>query len=101
MKKALSTFIVLTLILTFFTACGSNSKNTTSDAKEKTTVLKVVASPVPHAEILNLIKPTLKKEGVDLQIIESTDYVTPNQSLYDKQVDANFFQHKPYLDEFN
>ena len=62
--------------------------------------LKVGATPVPHAEILELIKPDLKKEGVDLKIVEFTDYVTPNLALSDKEIDANFFQHKPYLDKF-
>ena len=63
--------------------------------------LKVGATPVPHAEILNLIKPELKKEGVDLKVVEFTDYVTPNLALSDKEIDANFFQHKPYLDKFS
>ena len=62
--------------------------------------LKVGATPVPHAEILELIKPDLKKQGVDLKIVEFTDYVTPNLALSDKEIDANFFQHKPYLDKF-
>ena len=62
--------------------------------------LKVGATPVPHAEILELIKPDLKKQGVELKIVEFTDYVTPNLALSDKEIDANFFQHKPYLDKF-
>ena len=63
--------------------------------------LIVAATPIPHAEILELIKPTLAKEGVDLQIKVFTDYVQPNLQLADKQLDANFFQHQPYLDTFN
>ena len=63
--------------------------------------LKVGATPVPHAEILELIKPDLKKQGVELKIVEFTDYVTPNLALSDKEIDANFFQHKPYLDKFS
>lgn len=62
--------------------------------------LKVGASPVPHSEILNLVKDDLKKEGVDLKVIEMSDYVTPNLALDDEEIDANFFQHKPYLDKF-
>lgn len=62
--------------------------------------LKVGATPVPHAELLNLVKADLKKEGVDLKIVEFTDYVTPNLALSDKEIDVNFFQHKPYLDKF-
>lgn len=66
-----------------------------------TTTLKVGASPVPHAEILNLVKGDLKNEGVNLEIIELTDYVTPNLMLADKEIDANFFQHSPYLKTFS
>lgn len=62
--------------------------------------LKVGASPVPHAELLELVKGDLKANGVDLKIIEMTDYVTPNLALADGELDANFFQHKPYLDKF-
>ncbi len=63
--------------------------------------LTVAATAVPHAEILNLIKPTLAKEGVDLKIKVFTDYVQPNVQVAEKRLDANFFQHQPYLDEFN
>ncbi|SDV51529.1 MetQ/NlpA family ABC transporter substrate-binding protein [Chitinasiproducens palmae] len=63
--------------------------------------LKIGASAVPHAEILNFVKPKLASEGVTLQIVEFSDYVQPNAALADKQLDANFFQHKPYLDSFN
>ena len=63
--------------------------------------LSIAATPVPHAEILEHIKPALKDEGVDLDIKVFTDYVQPNQQVADGQIDANFFQHKPYLDSFN
>ncbi len=64
------------------------------------TTLKVGATPVPHAEILNVVKDRLAKEGVDLKIVDFTDYVTPNLALADGELEANFFQHKPYLDKF-
>ncbi|PAF54445.1 methionine ABC transporter substrate-binding protein [Helicobacter sp. 13S00482-2] len=64
-------------------------------------VLKVGATPVPHAQILNFIVPMLKKEGVDLKIIQFTDYVTPNLALADKSIDADFMQHEPYLKKMN
>ena len=64
-------------------------------------VLKVGATAVPHAELLNFVKPKLKAEGVDLQVREFSDYVQPNMAVQDKQLDANFFQHQPYLDSFN
>ncbi|MBP8202571.1 MAG: methionine ABC transporter substrate-binding protein, partial [Pseudomonas sp.] len=63
--------------------------------------LTVAATPVPHAEILNFLKPALEKEGVTLKVKEFTDYVQPNVQVAEKRLDANFFQHQPYLDEFN
>ena len=63
--------------------------------------LTVAASAVPHAEILEFVKPTLAKEGVDLKIKVFTDYVQPNVQVAEKRMDANFSQHQPYLDEFN
>jgi len=71
--------------------------------KEETSELtiRVGATPVPHAELLELIKDDLKEEGIVLEIVEFTDYVTPNIALSDGDIDANFFQHVPYLDEFS
>ena len=64
-------------------------------------VLKVGATPVPHAEILEFVQDDLAEIGIELEIIEFTDYVTPNLSLDDGSIDANYFQHIPYLDQFN
>jgi len=63
--------------------------------------LNVAATPVPHAEILEFVKPVLAKEGVELKVRVFTDYVQPNLQVQQKNLDANFFQHQPYLDEFN
>ncbi|MGG4776165.1 ABC transporter substrate-binding protein [Alcaligenaceae bacterium 429] len=63
--------------------------------------LSVAATPVPHAELLEFVAPQLAKEGVELDIKVFTDYVQPNQQVWDGAIDANFFQHKPYLDTFN
>lgn len=63
--------------------------------------LKIGASPVPHADILKVVQPELAKKGIDLKIIEFSDYVQPNLALSDKDLDANFFQHLPYLDAFS
>ncbi|ANI17589.1 methionine ABC transporter substrate-binding protein [Pseudomonas citronellolis] len=82
------------LLITALAAAFSASVN----ANEK---LVVAATPVPHAEILELIKPTLAKEGVDLEIKVFTDYVQPNVQVAEKRLDANYFQTKPYLDNFN
>ncbi|MGK0256196.1 MAG: D-methionine transport system substrate-binding protein [Arcobacteraceae bacterium] len=78
-----------------FVAC------TDKETVEKKTTIKVGATPVPHAEILEFAKPLLKAKGYDLQIVEFTDYVTPNIAVDEGELDANFFQHLPYLKEFN
>lgn len=84
------------------TACGSSQKQAASSAAPtKAVTLKVGASPVPHAEILNAVKDNLQKEGITLDVVEFTDYVQPNLALNDKELDANYFQHKPYMDQFN
>ncbi|MBD8615748.1 MetQ/NlpA family ABC transporter substrate-binding protein [Pseudomonas putida] len=63
--------------------------------------LSVAATAVPHAEILEFVKPQLAEQGVDLNIKVFTDYIQPNAQVAQKAMDANFFQHQPYLDEFN
>ncbi|WP_406306042.1 MetQ/NlpA family ABC transporter substrate-binding protein [Streptomyces sp. NBC_00885] len=88
------------------TACGTASDpaaRADSGAKaDKSTALVVAASPTPHADILNYVKDNLaKKAGLNLEVKEFTDYVLPNTATESGQVDANFFQHKPYLDDFN
>ena len=63
--------------------------------------LSVAATPVPHAELLEFVKPALAEQGVELDVKVFTDYVQPNIQVDQKRLDANFFQHQPYLDEFN
>ncbi|WP_089103188.1 MetQ/NlpA family ABC transporter substrate-binding protein [Streptomyces hyaluromycini] len=88
--------------LTFgLTACGSD-KDSASGSSDYSGPLVVAASPTPHAEILDYIKDNLaKKAGLDLEVKEFTDYITPNTATEDGSVDANYFQNKPYLDDFN
>ncbi|PYY89603.1 methionine ABC transporter substrate-binding protein [Pseudomonas sp. TKO26] len=81
-----------------FTALAAALSAGIAQAAEK---LVVAATPVPHAEILELIKPTLAKEGVDLEIKVFTDYVQPNVQVDQKRLDANYFQTLPYLNNFN
>lgn len=100
MKKIIALLATLCLATLLIAGCGGSDKKAAPAGADKKVTLKVGATPVPHAEILNLIKPTLAKEGVDLQVIEFTDYVKPNLSLNDKELDANFFQHIPYLEKF-
>ncbi|TBU74045.1 methionine ABC transporter substrate-binding protein [Pseudomonas daroniae] len=83
---------------TLLLAALASVLSTTAFAAEK---LSVAATPVPHAEILELIKPKLAEQGIDLQIKVFTDYVQPNLQVEQKQLDANYFQTKPYLDGFN
>ncbi|NBM19801.1 MetQ/NlpA family ABC transporter substrate-binding protein [Streptomyces sp. GC420] len=82
-------------------ACGSDSGSGSAGARADG-ALVVAASPVPHAEILDYVKDNLAKEaGLDLEVKEFTDYVTPNTATQDGAVDANYFQNQPYLDDFN
>ena len=87
MKKSFKTLLAAAFILVGATALAGE--------------LKVGATPVPHAELLNLVKEDLKTEGVDLKVVEFTDYVTPNLALAEGEIDANFFQHFPYLEKFS
>ncbi len=81
--------------------CGTDSNTSTRESKNGEIVLKVGATPVPHSEILEKAKTILAKENIDLKIVEFNDYVQPNLALSDKELDANFFQHAPYLEKFN
>lgn len=95
MKKLLTLILALTTLA--LVGCGGSADN--ADAKSEK-VVKVGASPVPHAEILEIVKPELAKEGIKLEIVEFNDYVQPNLATNDKEIDANFFQHEPYLKNF-
>jgi len=96
-------FAALTLAATLLiTGCGGGDQpaQKTDDKAAKEVTLKIGATPVPHAEILEQIKPDLKEKGITLEVIEFNDYVQPNIALNDKELDANFFQHEPYLNDF-
>ena len=114
MKKVLAIVLAALLIVAALAGCAAKSENadtvadstTTDTAAAETTdgkleVLKVGASSTPHAEILEQVRDTLAAEGYDLQIVVYDDYVLPNQSLADGSLDANYFQHTPYLNSFN
>ena len=97
MKKLLA--LVLAVTAFALAGCGGSADKPADNAKAEK-VVKVGASPVPHAEILEAIRPELEKEGVKLEIVEFNDYVQPNIATNDKEIDANFFQHEPYLKNF-
>lgn len=115
-KKTIATVALAALTLGAFslTGCSSNAAGdtasdteateadtTTEAAGDEDKVIKVGASVTPHAEILEHVKQTLADEGYTLEIVEYNDYVLPNTALEDGDLDANFFQHQPYLDNFN
>ena len=95
MKKLLTLVLALTTLA--LVGCGGSADNAGAKSEK---VVKVGASPVPHAEILEIVKPELAKEGIKLEIVEFNDYVQPNLATNDKEIDANFFQHEPYLKNF-
>ena len=104
-KKFLSLILVLALSASL-TACGSSDTTEKTDGTDtgdtaETVTLKVAASPTPHAEILEQVKPILAEQGIDLVITEYGDYVVPNTAVDEGDEDANYFQHTPYLEQFN
>ncbi|MBE6081925.1 MULTISPECIES: MetQ/NlpA family ABC transporter substrate-binding protein [Tissierellales] len=90
--KKFSLILIAILIFTLLTGCGKK--------ESAENVIKIGVSPEPHKAIVDLIKDDLEKEGIKLEVIEFTDYVKPNTALADKEIDANFFQHLPYMNEF-
>lgn len=93
MKKILSILLISILAISLLVGCTPK----VSESDE----IKIGVSPDPHAKLISLIKDDLEKEGVKVTLIEFTDYVQPNLAVDDKQLDANFFQHLPYLEDFN
>ena len=114
MKRRIATLALSALLILGLTACGGNSGGSGdtgnagnagtsggSDASGETVTIKVGATPAPHAAILEVAKEILAGEGYELEIVEYDDYVLPNESLEDGSLDANYFQHITYMNEFN
>lgn len=105
MKRLTSIFLTLVLALGLLAGCGQSSTSegdsTQAAAEEETKVIKVGASPSPHAEILRKAAEVLKDQGYELDIVEYSDYVQPNVALANGDLDANYFQHLPYLEDYN
>lgn len=95
--KLMKKLAVSLLAVVLLAGCGSNGGDD-KDTNDKNLVIG--ASTTPHAEIINHIKPVLEKEGYSVTVKEFTDYVKPNTALVDGDLDANFFQHKPYMDDW-
>ncbi len=122
-KKVLSGILASVLAVSVLAGCGSKTEDNsqaaadnsttpateeaeTTEAADTTTVeskgtIKVAASATPHAEILAAAKPILAEQGWDLEVTEFDDYVLPNEVVESGEMDANYFQHVPYLDSFN
>ncbi|RLU85006.1 metal ABC transporter substrate-binding protein [Streptomyces griseocarneus] len=106
LTTALAAAAALTVGLSACSAPSDTSSSSSSEKKGKDAdpdaQLVVAASPTPHGDILNFVRDNLaKKAGLNLKVREFTDYVLPNTATQNGEVDANFFQHKPYLDDFN
>ncbi|SHH13586.1 MetQ/NlpA family ABC transporter substrate-binding protein [Clostridium grantii] len=103
MKKlslVLTTLMVTASVLVGCSTVNNIDSSSTEQSNNELKKIVVGATPVPHVEILNVVKPILQEKGYELEIKEFTDYVTPNIALNDKELDANFFQHVPYMEEF-
>jgi len=114
MKKKLLALALAFGLTASLAACGSSAPAASGSAGSasasgsaaaskpaETVTLRVAASPTPHAEILNAVKGILAEQGIDLQVTEYDDYVVPNTAVEEGDEDANYFQHLPYLDNFN
>lgn len=100
MKKIVSVALVAALSVGLLAGCGGNKKaEQNADTEDK--VITVAASPSPHAEILAVAGEVLAEEGYELKVTEFTDYVQPNLVVENDEFDANYFQHQPYLTDFN
>lgn len=91
LKRVAAVLLGVSVVSTLLAGCG----------KKDDKIIRVGASPTPHAEVLEVIKDNLEEKGYQLEIVEYNDYVLPNTALQSGELDANYFQHQPYLDNFN
>ena len=112
MKKLVSLLLTGTLALGLLAGCGNGGGSAATPAPSTATpapeggqgeavTLKIGASPAPHAEILEVVKSILAGQGITLEIVEFTDYVQPNEAVESGDIDANYFQHITYMNNFN
>lgn len=99
MKKNLAVILAVALLALSLAACGQSAAPAAPAAES--VKLTVGASSTPHAELLEIVKPALAEQGIELDIVIYDDYVLPNTALQDGTLDANYFQHTPYLNSFN
>ncbi len=108
MKNKQALWMVLIAMMLFLAACGGQSSSTTNEAASSSeatgtteTTLKVASLIPPMTDMLDIVKPLLKKDGINLEVVVLSDNVQPNDALANKEVDANFFQHVPYMNQYN
>lgn len=102
MKKLVSLFAALISLIIVLTACSSKTENKeSSDKSKEPTVLKVASHTAPMTDMLEMVKEDLLKDGYKLELVKVSDNVQANVALNNKEVDANFFQHKPFMEQFN
>lgn len=102
MKKLVSLFAALVSLILILTACSSKTENKeSSDKSKEPTVLKVASHTAPMTDMLEMVKDDLLKDGYKLELVKVSDNVQANVALNNKEVDANFFQHKPFMEQFN
>lgn len=108
-KSIVTSVLAVAISALALTGCGASGNSSNSSSKQESssaessakTVIKVGATSTPHGEILEFIKDDLAEKGYDLQITIYDDYVLPNKALADGELDANYFQHTPYLNSYN
>ena len=100
LRKLFAAALVGALSVSMLAGCGSSKGDSKKDSAENKTI-KVAASATPHAEILEYAKTALKEKGYDLEVTIFDDYVKPNEVVESGEIDANYFQHEPYLNSFN
>lgn len=101
LKKVVSIALTAALSVGLLAGCGGGDTNADANANEEVKVITVAASPSPHAEILAVAGEVLAEEGYKLEVTEFTDYVVPNNVVENDEIVANYFQHQPYLTDFN
>ncbi|MCR5048001.1 MAG: metal ABC transporter substrate-binding protein [Saccharofermentans sp.] len=99
-KKIIATATVLS-IASSFAACAADTETEANSNADENTVITVGANITPHSEILEVAKPILAEQGITLNIVQLEDSVTPNTGVIEGSLDANYFQHVPYLEQFN
>ncbi|MBP3879853.1 MAG: methionine ABC transporter substrate-binding protein, partial [Lachnospiraceae bacterium] len=103
-KNAVRTILSLTLaavVALSAAACGGSGASGSTPPEDAATVIKVGANITPHSEILEQAKPILAEKGITLEIVQLEDSITPNTGVIEGSLDANYFQHVPYLEQFN